>query len=272
MSHPFLSNSGSRRPSGRGNHSRGRPSRGGSTSGGGSHGGPSRAGPSRAGPSRRGPSRGASSRGGLGSGSRSHRGPDHGRPNPTPVPCTHYDRNCNMLAPCCNRFVCCHIGHDEGPCPHKLNRADVQQLLCCGCHMILPVARSCRYCSRLFGQKSCLICRMWYSGDGFHCNKCGVCHFGSEKLTRHCNVCRRCFPTASGHSGHTCAPPGRDGSQVCVGCGGNTYLSRRPSTVMPCGHVMHTECYMERIKRYYSCPLRWCGKPVVDVEKWRARR
>ena len=50
--------------------------------------------------------------------------------------CNHYERNCNIIAPCCNRIVGCRICHDEtSPPGHPpMNRFLVQEVVCklCG--------------------------------------------------------------------------------------------------------------------------------------------
>lgn len=190
-----------------------------------------------------------------------------------PLHCPHYNRNCNMVAPCCGALVCCHIGHDQGGyCNRKLHLPSVTKLLCVSCGQLQPVGRACRSCSRLFGQKSCIPCRMWYAGDGFHCAKCGVCRLGSASRVRHCDVCRRCFPIGTGAFQHVCAIPrtGASSKQPCAGCGEDTLRSRQPARPLPCGHVMHANCFKARLERNYSCPLRACKKPMVNVDKWKA--
>jgi hypothetical protein len=58
-----------------------------------------------------------------------------------PVPeanaaCVHYERNCNIVAPCCNRIFGCRICHDEfsatGHPP--MNRFMVQEVVCKNCN------------------------------------------------------------------------------------------------------------------------------------------
>jgi len=64
-------------------------------------------------------------------------------PPPSPIlpaqadsKCTHYERNCNIVAPCCNRVVGCRICHDEtSPPGHPaMNRFMVREVVCklCG--------------------------------------------------------------------------------------------------------------------------------------------
>lgn len=64
-------------------------------------------------------------------------------PAPSPIlpqqeetKCGHYDRNCNIVAPCCGRVVGCRICHDEtSPPGHPpMNRFLVREVVCklCG--------------------------------------------------------------------------------------------------------------------------------------------
>lgn len=51
--------------------------------------------------------------------------------------CVHYERNCNIVAPCCNRVFGCRICHDElseaGHAP--LNRFMIREVVCKNCNM-----------------------------------------------------------------------------------------------------------------------------------------
>jgi len=50
--------------------------------------------------------------------------------------CVHYERNCNIVAPCCNRVFGCRICHDElSPSGHPpMNRFLIREVVCklCG--------------------------------------------------------------------------------------------------------------------------------------------
>ena len=50
--------------------------------------------------------------------------------------CVHYERNCNVVAPCCNRVFGCRICHDElSPTGHPpMNRFMVQEVVCKNCN------------------------------------------------------------------------------------------------------------------------------------------
>jgi hypothetical protein len=59
-----------------------------------------------------------------------------------PVPeanaaCVHYERNCNIVAPCCNRVFGCRICHDElSPSGHPpMNRFAIREVVCKNCNI-----------------------------------------------------------------------------------------------------------------------------------------
>ncbi len=183
------------------------------------------------------------------------------------VKCTHYARNCNMVAPCCGKIVCCHRGHDSSAnCPYTLDRSKVTTLICCYCKNKQGVGNSCRACKRSFGDKGCVTCRMWYSGDGFHCYGCGICRSGRQRDYKHCANCSMCYPVSSGPNGHECNPNTSD--RNCAACGKDVSHSRKPSTTMRCGHYIHCDCFLERVKTSYNCPLRYCRKAVANMADW----
>lgn len=51
--------------------------------------------------------------------------------------CVHYERNCNIVAPCCNRVFGCRICHDElSPPGHPpLNRFMIREVVCKNCNV-----------------------------------------------------------------------------------------------------------------------------------------
>jgi len=58
-------------------------------------------------------------------------------PSPTSAACVHYERNCNIVAPCCDRIVGCRICHDElSPADHPpLNRFLLREVVCKNCNL-----------------------------------------------------------------------------------------------------------------------------------------
>lgn len=188
-------------------------------------------------------------------------------PRFTAVKCRHYSRNVSLLAPCCNKVVCCHQGHDAARnFSRRLDLRAVSTVVCGSCHAAQPVANSCRACGISFGARGCTICRMWYSGEGFHCRGCGVCRKGRRADWYHCATCRMCFPLRSAASHRCAAAPGSEAG--CAICGGDMLRARAPSTTMRCGHMVHCACFLKRVQRNYSCPVPGCGKTVADLRHW----
>jgi hypothetical protein len=75
-------------------------------------------------------------------------GRTHVAPPPAPVlpipeanaACVHYERNCNIVAPCCDRIFGCRICHDElSPAGHgPMNRFLIRQVVCKNCNTRQP--------------------------------------------------------------------------------------------------------------------------------------
>jgi hypothetical protein len=70
-------------------------------------------------------------------------------PPPAPVipdqessTCVHYERNCNVVAPCCNRVFGCRVCHDElsssGHSP--MNRFSIREVVCKKCTTRQPAS------------------------------------------------------------------------------------------------------------------------------------
>lgn len=64
-------------------------------------------------------------------------------PEPAEPPsCVHYERNCNVVAPCCDRVFGCRVCHDElSPSHHSpLNRYDIREIVCKKCNTRQPTS------------------------------------------------------------------------------------------------------------------------------------
>jgi len=75
----------------------------------------------------------------LMSGNRLHVAPPQAPVLPAPeanAACVHYERNCNIVAPCCNRVFGCRICHDElSPTGHQqMNRFMIAEVVCKNCN------------------------------------------------------------------------------------------------------------------------------------------
>ncbi|GJU79825.1 putative reverse transcriptase domain-containing protein [Tanacetum coccineum] len=147
---------------------------------------------------------------------------------------TDQERRCMIRAPCCNEVYACRHCHNEAKNMldsiadrHDLVRYDVTQVICLVCDCEQPVARQCTNCGVNMGEYYCDICK-FYDDDY------------TSKEQFHCDDCGIC----------------------------RSYLfdSLKDTTVMKCGHTMHSECCNEMLKRSnFSCPI--CSKSVIDMSR-----
>ncbi|CAH1415079.1 unnamed protein product [Lactuca virosa] len=190
--------------------------------------------------------------------------------------CKHYRRRCMIRAPCCNEIFGCRHCHNEAtnmlnsPSDrHDLVRYDVKHVICSVCDTEQPVARVCTNCGVNMGEYFCEICK-FYDDDTdkgqFHCNECGICRVGGREKYFHCKKCGSCY-SLSLLNNHSCVENSM--RHHCPICYEYLFDSLKDTTVMKCGHTMHSECCNEMIKRNkYSCPI--CSKSVMDMSMmWR---
>lgn len=93
-------------------------------------------------------------------------------PPPAPVipiepnaACVHYERNCSIVAPCCNRVFGCRICHDElSPSGHPpLDRFTIREVVCKNCNTRQNASNQCVECQTVFGEYHCGTCNLWMS-------------------------------------------------------------------------------------------------------------
>ncbi len=187
------------------------------------------------------------------------------------VQCRHYQRRCNLIAPCCNRVVCCHRGHDESRhCSTRLSgsaRSSVTLVVCTVCQRAQPITRNlrnCRFadCRTSFGNYHCRKCLIWTGGEAFHCDICDCCYSGKRSETRHCPTCKKCYPLSA--SDHPCTR-----FDKCSLCNESLGSSNQRSINTSCGHPMHESCFTQRVLVNFSCPKRGCGRPLANLNQWR---
>ena len=57
----------------------------------------------------------------------------------TAAPCVHYDRKCNVVAPCCGRVFGCRVCHDDmSPACGPMDRFAIQWIVCKECNTRQP--------------------------------------------------------------------------------------------------------------------------------------
>lgn len=92
----------------------------------------------------------------LMSGGRTHVAPPPAPVLPVPeanAACVHYERNCNIVAPCCDRVFGCRICHDElSPAGHgPMNRFMIREVVCKNCNTRQPAT----YVLYIYRQAQC---------------------------------------------------------------------------------------------------------------------
>lgn len=186
--------------------------------------------------------------------------------------CKHYKRGCKLICPTCNTdYWCrhCHneINYDNITDPkkaHKLERKNIKEIICGKCKEKQPVTNHCRKCSLQFGNYFCNICKFFdYDDKGqFHCDKCGICRIGGKDNFFHCDKCIACLPLSI-QNNHKCL----DGSLKvnCPLCLEYLMDSTKPSTILDCGHSIHTHCKQDLINSGISkCPI--CNTSMIDMQ------
>lgn len=188
--------------------------------------------------------------------------------------CTHYDRNCNIVAPCCNRVVGCRICHDEtSPPGHPaMNRFMVREVVCKHCGTRQMASNQCISCKNMFGEYHCNRCNLWMSQakNPFHCDQCGFCRVGGQANFRHCSECCMCI-SVNVFDTHRCFKDKYKNN--CPVCREDMFSSRQSPQDLPCGHAIHAHCFRKLAGFDYRCPI--CKKTVVSQQSmaaaWEAR-
>lgn len=174
--------------------------------------------------------------------------------------CNHYERKCDLLSPCCNKYVRCRFCHDENNlCESKFDRFNVSKIRCIECKEEQEVSNKCKKCNITFAESFCKICKVWTSDKIWHCNDCGFCRVG-EKLF-HCKLCDKCWNSED----HPCAKKLLSRDDKCPVCLEILFGSKKTTTVMICGHQIHSECFNENLKKnIYNCSF--CKKSAINME------
>ncbi|SGZ51971.1 CIC11C00000004757 [Sungouiella intermedia] len=181
--------------------------------------------------------------------------------------CSHYQRNCKLECPTCQKWFTCRFCHDQQVTDHKLQRSEVKHVLCMFCNTPqFPDSSYCVNCEEELANYFCSKCVLYDNDpakDIYHCDKCGICRLGLglSKDYFHCDVCNICL-SIDLKEHHKCVTNTTHCN--CPIC--NEYLFTSVSKVvfMKCGHLIHQMCYDEMIKHSYKCPV--CKKTVINAE------
>ncbi|XP_074592704.1 E3 ubiquitin-protein ligase MIEL1-like [Curcuma longa] len=179
--------------------------------------------------------------------------------------CKHYRRRCMIRAPCCSQiFHCRHCHNESTKDSHAMCRFEVETVICAICGTEQRVAQACSNCGINMGEYFCEICK-FYDDDiekgQFHCNECGICRVGGRVNFFHCKKCGSCYSNSLLNK-HSCVENSM--RHHCSICYEYLFDSLKETTVLQCGHTMHSDCLNEMLKHEkYSCPI--CSKSIMDM-------
>jgi hypothetical protein len=187
--------------------------------------------------------------------------------------CAHYQRNCEIFAMCCNQWYTCTKCHNEHN-THELIQpiTHIGCLQCGSVQMLLDPnvpfgGESCLQCHVIFGESYyCGLCRIWENNPQarlYHCPFCNACRLG-EGLGQdyfHCMRCDTCISTR--FRNHKCIEQSVEGQ--CPVCFQSLFDSQSPLRYIPCGHLMHRDCFEEYLQKHdYRCAI--CRRSMVDMK------
>lgn len=98
--------------------------------------------------------------------------------------------------------------------------------------------------------------------DIYHCPFCNVCRRGKGLGIDafHCMRCNACM-SLDLFNKHVCREHAMESN--CPICHEDLFVSSQPVKELPCGHFMHSACFAEHTKHYYTCPI--CFKSIGDL-------
>ncbi|KAG7674604.1 putative E3 ubiquitin-protein ligase RZFP34 [Nannochloris sp. 'desiccata'] len=192
--------------------------------------------------------------------------------------CRHYRRRVRFIAPCCNEEWWCRHCHNEAKYQqeqdwakkHELDRKLIKDVVCALCETRQPVSSSCISCGVSFGAYSCTQCPFYdddLSKKTYHCDDCGICRVGGRENYFHCSTCGSCY-AANLRNNHVCVE--RAMHQNCPVCFEFLFESVDPTTVLRCGHTIHSQCLRDLERNTAaicpSCPM--CKKSLGDYSRY----
>ncbi|KAH7676778.1 Ring finger and CHY zinc finger domain-containing protein plant protein [Dioscorea alata] len=150
-------------------------------------------------------------------------------------------------------------------CGHKLGRQDVQRVICLMCETEQPVAQVCTKCGVCMGEYFCAICKFLdddiQKRKQYHCDDCGICRLGGRENFFHCKKCDACYSVEL-RDKHSCVENSM--RHHCAICQEFLFDSSEATTVMECGHTMHSKCLVEMLEHErYTCPI--CSQSLIDM-------
>ncbi len=172
--------------------------------------------------------------------------------------CPHYQRGCLVKCDKCKLYVNCRLCHPE------MDRFKINNVKCKKCLTIQlpPFSNTCTNCDHIFGKYFCDICNLFMNKDKdvFHCNDCGICRIGTQENLMHCHKCNACVNKVL-HATSKCFE--NSWNNLCPICQESMHQTTIPTSLLECGHAIHSECLKNYVKHDYRCPT--CMHSITDM-------
>lgn len=127
-----------------------------------------------------------------------------------------------------------------------LDRSIVKEVVCALCDVRQPIAAECTACGVAFGAYACTRCPFYddnLSKRPFHCDDCGLCRVGGRERYFHCKTCGSCYSLEL-RGAHRCVERAMHAN--CPVCFEYLFDSTASTTVLSCGHTIHSDCLSVR--------------------------
>lgn len=192
------------------------------------------------------------------------------------INCGHYISGCKIVAKCCDKEFGCRLCHDSEISDHMIDRYEIVEIVCNMCKMRQPASNQCvnKDCDNNiknieFAKYYCGVCHLYSdepAAEIYHCDKCNICRVCSSGYTRedyfHCDKCSGCI-NKNIKDTHKCISEAFK-NDCCI-CLESIFLSREGIFILPCGHIIHSNCYISSLRQNkYTCPL--CRKTMLMGE------
>ena len=188
--------------------------------------------------------------------------------------CPHNESNCYIYAKCCRKYYECFICHDENN-SHTVTRSMISNLKCKKCYSENAIGNECKDCNITFGEKHCLICKIWCNKikDLYHCYDCDSCCIGKKENYFHCHSCKICL-SKSCKDNHKCNLISKNAE--CPICLEKIFDKKSDIKILNCSHMLHQNCYESLVHSSSSqnsiCKCTICKKsiflPIDQEEKY----
>jgi len=160
--------------------------------------------------------------------------------------CLHYKNKYKIFCEECNKDYNCEICHNNICKKHKLQKKNINYVICLKCNYKQKFTNKCKKCNFVFGDYICLKCKMVCDKKNYiHCDKCNIC------MDKMCFLDHQCIDNLE--------------NEKCSICLDNLFNSNSVKKMI-CGHYIHKECYKNLIKNSNRCPL--CTKTIyIDLKE-----